>query len=525
MTVDAPPAAHQGWADESRARRRLLGGGAWAAADFAFSMLLGLPLTVVLVRVLPHHVYGSIATAMSVTVLLSSLVAVGLADSVARAIARDDPEARPGGTDATGPEVVATAWRMSALAAVVGGLLALVVALALSGSRDSGASSLVLIAIPMVMIYPLHSVLIGLVRVSFRPALSFVASATTSVLVLGATVVVLVAGVRAGAPVVAVRVVASLLGVAVLGVGMHRTRPRGGLPSRATAGAMLRIGGAVVLVSMAAAAISQLDVVAVGVFRGEVAAGFYAPLSRLLDVVTGAFVALGTYALVALSTAGAKSTEALARQYHWCTRWTVVALGPILAVLVVAPAPVLHLLYGAEPGSASVVVRIIAAAACIHVGLGYNGLGLVALGESRLVLLQGGVALLVSVVACLVLVPLFGIDGAAEATALALVASNLVCSVSLWQRHRVAPLDRAAGTTIAGFLVALTACLVVEGLAGSNWAVDATTFVVVGALTFGIATHEGDGWRRQDWSALLRGGDARRHADALPSARSDNVAG
>jgi O-antigen/teichoic acid export membrane protein len=525
MTVDAPRLGNRAWADETRARRRMLGGGAWGGADFALSTVLGLPLTVVLVRVLPHHVYGAIATALSITILLSSVVAMGLADSVARTLAWNDGSSDVGAEGDREQDVVATAWRLAAISGLLGAILAVVAALALGGSRVSGAAVLVVIAIPLVMVYPLHSVLIGLVRVSYRPALSFVASATTSGLVLAGTVAVLVFGVRSAAPVVAVRVAAVLVGLAILALTLRSSFPSQGTASRRTARTMLRIGGAVMLVSLAASAISQLDVVAVGVFKGEVAAGFYAPLSRLLDLATGAFAALGTYALVALSSAGSRSTAALARQYHWCTRWTLVALGPALAVLLVAPAPILHLLFGAEPTTAPVVVRIIAAAACVHIGLGYNGLCLVALGESRLVVLQGTAALLVSIAACLVLVPTFGLEGAAEATALALVASNLVSSVSLWQRHQVRPLDRAAALTILAFGLAVAVAVTVEQVAGSNLIVDVATFVIVGAVTFGVALRQGGGWHDEGWAALGPITTRFRHAPTPSTAKPDDVAG
>lgn len=524
MSVDAPPLDDRVWADEAGARRRIVGGGAWGAADFAMSMALGLPLTIILVRVLPRHVYGSIATAMSITILLGSVVAIGLADSVARTWAWHSG-AGASVVDAHQPaDVAATAWRMAAAAAAIGAILAVILAWAISGSRVSTASGLVLIAIPLVMIYPLHSALIGVARVAYRPARTFVASVASSALIFVGTVCVLLMGARTGAPVVLVRVAATLAGVAILAAVLRGAVPAGGTPSRSTARAMLRIGGAVMLVSLAASAISQLDVLAVGVFKGAVAAGVYAPLSRLLDLVIGAFAALGTYALVALSSAGARSTAALARQYHWCTRWTLVALGPALAVLLVAPGPVLHLMFGEEPATATTVVQIMAVAACVHIGLGYNGLCLVALGQSRLVLLQGSAALLVSAAACLVLVPNFGLEGAAEATALALVASNLVSSVSLWRRYGVRPLDRPAAVTILAFMIALAACIGLAHLVGDSLIVDALTFVLVGVVTLIVAFEQGGGWRDEGWASMPPIMRRLRHADSTSANKRPDVA-
>jgi O-antigen/teichoic acid export membrane protein len=512
MTVEATAARDAAWTDEAHARRRLLGGGAWGAADFALSVILGLPLTIVLVRVLPRHVYGSLATAMSVCFVLGSIVSIGLADSLARTLAwrgAARPDNEVGGSY---EGIVATAWRLVPVAAALGVALTVVVALALSGSRVASASALVLIGLPLVAMSPLHSVLIGLVRVSYRPGLSFVASVTASALALFGTIAVLLFGARSAAPVMVVRVAAAMAGVGLMALMFRRTMPARGAPSRATAQVMLRIGGAVMLVSVAAIAISQLDVLSVGVFKGAAAAGVYAPLSRLLDVVTGAFAALGTYALVALSSAGANSTTALARQYHWCTRWTLVALGPALAALLVAPLPIVHLLFGTEPPTAATVVRIIAAAACVHVVLGYNGLSLVALGESKLVLLQGGIALAVSAAACVILVPLFGLNGAASATALSLVASNVVSSLALWRRHGIRPMDRPAAVTVATFAAALSACLAVALLVGDSLVLAAATVAVVGVLTFVAAMSAGGGWRGEEMVSLRAYAGRLRHA-------------
>jgi O-antigen/teichoic acid export membrane protein len=524
MTAHAPPVADQGWRHESGARRLLVGGGAWGLADFALSMVLGLPLTIVLVRVLPRHVYGSVATAMSIALLIGSVVAVGLADSVARTLAWDDGSRESGARPDGAADVLATAWRLAALGAGLGAVLAVAVAVPLTQSRDSGAASLVIIAVPMVMVYPVHSVLIGVVRVSFRPALMFLSSIIASGLALIGTVLVLVLGARVGPPIVAVRVAASLVGVLILFLSLRPRLPADGTASRDTARSMLRIGGAVMVVSLAAAAISQLDVVAVGIFRGEVAAGFYAPLSRLLDLVIGAFAALGAYAIVALSSAASRSTSSLARQYHWCTRWTLVALGPPVAVLLVVPAPVLHLLFGAEPPDASLVVRIIAAAACVHISLGYNGLCLVALGQSRLVLLQGVAALAVSIAACLVLVPAYGLPGAAASTAFALVASNLVSSVSLWRRHAVRPLDRAAALTAVGFALALAVSIGLAQLLGTRLLTAAVVLVLVTAVTSAVAFRQSGGRSGQEWLALRALAAGLRHAHPPAPARPVDMA-
>lgn len=479
MTTGSTSTAEPEWSDTKVGRRRFLRGGAWGAVEFGLSTLLGLPLTIALVRVLPHRTYGTFAVAMSLCSLIGTIASLDLADGVARTLAaRSATDQEPQAGDP-----MATGLRLAGTGAALGVLLTLGVSAALHSSRTSGSALLVLIGMPIAVTAPFLSLFIGLVRTTFRPKLAFLSTTSAAAVSLTATGVLLASGIRSAAPLMIVRSVAAAVAVGVLAARvLGRSTWR--LPaSREMARSILTVGAAVVVVALAAMAISELDIAVVGMFKGAAAAGDYAPLSRLIDVVLGAFAALGTYALAALTGASAGGTEVLARQYHWSTRAVLVVIGPILAVLVVTPEPVVHVLFGIHAAQAGGVVRIMAVAACGHVVLGYNGLCLIALGKARLIVVQGLSALIASAAACFSLVPAFGLYGAAEATAVALLASNVVASIYLYREFGVAPLDRAGVVAVAGFVCAVTVATGVSHLIGGGIAAAFMAFVLVFATT------------------------------------------
>lgn len=477
------------WSNSQSARRRLLRGGAWSAVGFGLSLLLGLPLTIALVRLLPHRTYGSLAVALSICALVGTVATLGLADGIVRTVSADTR------FDA-GADEEADFARTAVWLALIGGMgaaaVGLGIAAGLHGTRLGTSSKLILIGLPIAVLAPFQSAATGLVRASYRPRVSFAATLTASLVSLLGISALLAAGVRSGFPIMGIRA-ASAVGASVVLVApfRHLVRMRGRV-SATIARPILAVGGTVVLTTLAATAISQLDVVAVGIFRGSASAGVYAPLSRLIDVVSMAFGMLGTYALAALSGATTAGTTAVAEQYHWCTRAVLVVLGPVVAVLVVAPGPVIHLLFGLSASHAAAVLRIMAIAACGHLLLGYNGLCLIALGRSRLVLVQGVVALGLSIIACFTLVPAFGLYGAAESTAIALLGSNLVASTYLRRRYDISPFDRAALLTVLGFLVSTVFAIGLSAVLGRGVGGAVMTFVVVAAGTF-VTTRLTDG--------------------------------
>jgi O-antigen/teichoic acid export membrane protein len=115
---------------------------------------------------------------------------------------------------------------------------------------------------------------------------------------------------------------------------------------------------------------------------------------------------------------------------------------PIFAVFLFFPKEVIDLVYGSQYGEAVSVLRILAVAYFGHTMVGFTAVNLVAAGMTRV---QFGIlrtSLFVNIAACFVLVPQFGIIGAAFASLLSLWTLNGLCLVIMWRRLGIQPFTR-----------------------------------------------------------------------------------
>jgi O-antigen/teichoic acid export membrane protein len=166
------------------------------------------------------------------------------------------------------------------------------------------------------------------------------------------------------------------------------------------------------------------------------------------------------------------------------TRWTIAGTVPLLLMLLVVPGPVLRL-FGAQFETGDSALRILLIGQAVNVSVGAVGFVLIMVGRTGwdLVIYAGAVVL--DFVLALVLAPKFGIEGAAAAQALTLIASNALRLYLVWRFVRIQPYDRhyvrlAIPTAIAGGFM-LAAQAVFSGVA---WQVDLIGTGVVGAFVY-----------------------------------------
>lgn len=499
---------------DSGDRQRVARAGMWTAAGFVVSATVSPALTVVLVRVLPASAYASLVTATAVVTLAAALTGFGLSAAVARAMA----QASIPGT-AAGPETTyVTARRLVAqlcAAAAVVAVVAVAVVQAVPALRP--AIGPLVVMLPAIVLAPVLGFGTGLARAGFAGRTIAAASAVPSLVVAVLALLALATGSRSPLVIAGARVSGAVAAVAVVVHYLARNRPRG--PGLRAVGAspiirrqMAAFAGAMLLAVFLGSAISQLDVVVLAAVRGGRAAADYAPVSRVADALMALPPLLGTFFLPAVtrSIAGGER-EHTARLYHWASRWNLVVCAPALGVAMAVPRSVLDLLFGAGYGAFGGPLRILAAGVAANVLLGFNGITLDAYGMPGKVAIRQGAAIAVDVVACIALVPVWGLTGAAAATTIGLVVANLLCSWVLYARFRVGPWDRAVVVTVVAAVAATTAVAAsVPRLVGSDLARIVVAGLVVALVTGVAAVASGGAGER---NAIVA--QARRRAGAI----------
>ena len=109
-------------------------------------------------------------------------------------------------------------------------------------------------------------------------------------------------------------------------------------------------------------------------------------------------------------------------------------------------------------------------------------------GLVRLTTYRQLIAIGVTAAACVVLVPPFAAVGAGAATAIGLIADNVICSLTLFRRYRLLPWDWRAAAVAAAFGLSLIPSFLMQSVLPGNLARCAITAVCAAAITRAAAS-------------------------------------
>jgi O-antigen/teichoic acid export membrane protein len=198
--------------------------------------------------------------------------------------------------------------------------------------------------------------------------------------------------------------------------------------------------------------ITWLDVLLIGTLRSAAEAGIYAAVSRL--------VMFGVFAIEAVRLAIAPQISALlarhdrdaAQMVYRVGTWWLMALSWPLYLAMAVFAPLVLKMFGPEFAAGETPLLILSLAMLIGIGTGNVTVVLLMAGKSVWNLANTIVALVVNVALNLILIPRFGMNGAAVAWAVSIIVGNLVPLAQVMRFLKLNPFGRgfllvAIGTT------------------------------------------------------------------------------
>lgn len=243
--------------------------------------------------------------------------------------------------------------------------------------------------------------------------------------------------------------------------------------------------------------VQRLDIILIGAMISPAAAAVYTAATR--------FVPLGQLGAQAISQVvqprfthllATNQKEALGEVFRTTTAWNIAIAWPLYLV-VGSMAPLYLRLFG--PGFAAdgfAVVLVMVVGMLIGVASGPVDTILLMAGRSWLSLSNALVALVVSVVGCLVLIPILGIVGAAVAWCASVVAKSVLGYVQVRRHVGLSALSRASAIAALASLVAFGVPGAVLSIAGA-----ANVLSLVLLLALGGAVYVWMMWR---WRSELR---------------------
>lgn len=199
-----------------------------------------------------------------------------------------------------------------------------------------------------------------------------------------------------------------------------------------------------------------MDTLMLGYFTTSDVVGLYnvaAPLAHFIAT----FVYSTHYILIPL-VAGLYSqnlTSELKRTYQILTKWCVFAVLPIFFMFIVFPENILSLVFGTDYAEASYVLQILSICFFIHVVLGPSGAITLSMGESKFILNTTMLGAALNIIMNAVLIPRWGIEGAAVATTISLVTVHSLYSVKLYKISKIHPFTKKYSITLLSSVLIL----------------------------------------------------------------------
>ncbi|MHB1987440.1 MAG: oligosaccharide flippase family protein [Acidimicrobiales bacterium] len=471
-------------------RREVAEGSAWTALSWAVNVVTGPMVAVLLVRSMSHRQYGALALATDAVGLAAASLAFGLGPALTQiAVTERARSGVPGERAAIGQaarlSIIATAASLPCLAVIA--------TIFLLDTYLHPALSTLLVMTPIVLFAPVTSILIGAHRALRWPRLLAYALVASSAATASAIIGLIIAGspssVTVGAGLDVRPVVTVLLLVWPLSRwwrSRHTSNGSDGPRIKVRRFVSLAVGFALAMTF--GTVVSQLDVVVLGAFHGARVTGLYSPASAVANFLISVPLVIAAFYVPVVTRLVAQGDHGpVADLYHWATRFSIAFAAPLLAVVLVCPGALLAVIFGHSFSVEATPLRILGIGLLIYVLAGFNGITLDAHGLARVITYRLLIALVISIIACLLLIPLLGAIGAAAATTIGLFADNVISSSTLFHRYHLTPWDWRVGVVAAAFGASLIVTFFLGSTIADNFERCAVTAACAGVITLAAA--------------------------------------
>ncbi|AFV25221.1 polysaccharide biosynthesis protein [Methanolobus psychrophilus R15] len=186
------------------------------------------------------------------------------------------------------------------------------------------------------------------------------------------------------------------------------------------------------------------DTIMLGYFKSSQVVGIYSAVYPLVSFLTIIITSMGfVYIPVASRIWGEGRKDILGSLYTVVTKWCFVLSFPIFALMFVYPEAILTRLYGAEYATGATVLRILAIGFITNAYFGFNYHTIMAVGDSGFLMKCSTASAVINVVLNFMMIPQYGMIGAAAASAASFATIELLMTLRAWRTHGMHPFTMA----------------------------------------------------------------------------------
>ncbi len=362
--------------------------------------------------------YGDYSYASALAQVLSTLAGLGLPTAMIRYI----PDYRERGQLPLMRGMMTRSRQLTLAAAGVAGLVAVIVLQAVSPRRfESGTLMLGIWISPLLALSALES---ETLRALDRVALYSMPILADPLLTLMLGVALLGFRRLTGQSAMAARAAALAVIVALQWRACQRMASSGAAERCLRTNEWLRAALPLLGVTLSSVLLARADLLILGAVRGPAEVGVYAAAASTAALVPLILNAVNARGALMMSELFARRDRAgLERLVGSMTRWAFWPSCGLALILASLRAPVMRL-FGSQFSQGELPLLVLIAGQLVNAGTGPVGYLMIISGNQDASLIAVGCSALVSVVGCLILVPLWGALGAAASSAAALSAWN-----------------------------------------------------------------------------------------------------
>jgi O-antigen/teichoic acid export membrane protein len=185
---------------------------------------------------------------------------------------------------------------------------------------------------------------------------------------------------------------------------------------------------------------SWIDTIMLGYFKSAEVVGVYNAVYPLVGFLSLVIASMGfVYIPVTSKLWGQNNIEPLGSIYSIMTKWCFLLTFPIFALIFVYPEFLITNLYGAQYVSGATALRILAMGFIANSYFGFNYHTLLASGDSDFLMKCSVASAGINVLINFMLVPEYGMIGAAIGTAVSYASIEVLMTIRAWRKQKMHP--------------------------------------------------------------------------------------
>lgn len=218
---------------------------------------------------------------------------------------------------------------------------------------------------------------------------------------------------------------------------------------------------------------SWIDTIMLGYFKSAEVVGVYNAVYPIVGFLSLVIASMGyVYVPVASKLWGLNKTKPVGSIYAVMTKWCFLLTFPIFALIFVYPEFLITKLYGAEYVGGTTALRILAMGFIANSYFGFNYHTLLASGDSDFLMKCSVASAVINAVVNFVLIPEYGMVGAAIGTAVSYASIEVLMTLRAWKKQNMHPFTsmyRKLTLVCAGMTASMLVAKEVIPLSGAAW--------------------------------------------------------